>query len=906
MSKYNCDTVSSATRTTLSENQNRSPVDINEVDMPPGKVVRHLAPWYPLLLAVSLLFAIRSAQRWIIDYFEVYGHRAVFVMVDGLQIILLSAAGAIVRRNWRHVMVMALVGAGACVLLFLAQSDVLSGTLFWGRATVAAWMIVGAELALTGHRDRRDYFWAGLAGLMVGALLAVADAWLACCQPFVNLPINPPWATRLPIGYILSGTLTAFLVWLTITALQIRPARTWSRPVIGIATCAIMLPVASTIAFFTSGLHSLAVASLRNGSPFDVSIGVKLLTETRDRKDRDLIWDAIVRSDWTKYRPQEGSQSEWPAGDWRESAISQLSKLDATDTAARLAKMLQDHPTAYMAGTVAPYLAQARCCDTSAVLLRYAWLGDSRCTNALAVMRIPQVAPVMISELSCLDSIRGSERLINRLFHSVADWRAAQDRIRSELTTLLGKNVGDNPDAWSRYYDSVIDQTPSPLSVQQRNDMARVTRCFNTYFKMRNEWKSAQQEAIRRASSISEAAVRTISSLTTQPPDWNVPTVKALEQEVTAYAERVAKLRNAANRPSPAVPPLRPTIRLLPSDKPGVVRCIEELQNTSDKTVYIDEGQEVRGITLVAEWRSVNGRRQLVRDFLDEADVSNFPICGSCADGSPRQLDPSEKLTTDYEFTVKSAGVFRLKTKWSVTSHEDRRDVGIAYDVDFPPQEITVTPDEVPSWVGSTEARQLADKELAKTRKPGERYDTTTIASCDGKTWEVSFSLQKNGKPGNTVAFSIDRHTGKVTRRDAGNPLNRADQEDDIREAVFRWLFDHNASGQQSRVAAYFLDIDAGNGDPSDAFIKRFLDHKPPVRKKSQCIKDPRHGVLDKTSRKNGLLFYIERIKWLSDAEVEVSGGYYEGPESASTNTYRLKNDGHRWKVTSDRLDGIS
>jgi hypothetical protein len=35
----------------------------------------------------------------------------------------------------------------------------------------------------------------------------------------------------------------------------------------------------------------------------------------------------------------------------------------------------------------------------------------------------------------------------------------------------------------------------------------------------------------------------------------------------------------------------------------------------------------------------------------------------------------------------------------------------------------------------------------------------------------------------------------------------RESQTDDIREAVFRWQFDHNGSGQQTNAQVYFLEI---------------------------------------------------------------------------------------------------
>ena len=134
----------------------------------------------------------------------------------------------------------------------------------------------------------------------------------------------------------------------------------------------------------------------------------------------------------------------------------------------------------------------------------------------------------------------------------------------------------------------------------------------------------------------------------------------------------------------------------------------------------------------------------------------------------------------------------------------------------------------------------------------------------------------------------------------------RQSQEDDIREAAFRWQFDHNVSGQQKKAKVYFLAVGEKSADPSDEFIKRFADNKPPVRKRSECSADPGKGVLDKKTGGQGLMFLVTSIKWNSDTEVEVKGGYYESGRSASGNTYTLKKEKGKWKVTNDKLDEIA
>jgi hypothetical protein len=70
-----------------------------------------------------------------------------------------------------------------------------------------------------------------------------------------------------------------------------------------------------------------------------------------------------------------------------------------------------------------------------------------------------------------------------------------------------------------------------------------------------------------------------------------------------------------------------------------------------------------------------------------------------------------------------------------------------------------------------------------------------------------------------------------------GVDSDRSAEEDNIREAVFRYLFDHNASAQQHKAHAYCLAIMHGDRkvDPSDKFIERFARQRPRVRKASAC-----------------------------------------------------------------------
>jgi hypothetical protein len=131
-------------------------------------------------------------------------------------------------------------------------------------------------------------------------------------------------------------------------------------------------------------------------------------------------------------------------------------------------------------------------------------------------------------------------------------------------------------------------------------------------------------------------------------------------------------------------------------------------------------------------------------------------------------------------------------------------------------------------------------------------------------------------------------------------------QQNDIREAVFRYQFGHNASIQGNSVGVYCISVE-NKADPSDNFMKRFAGFKPPVHKASDCSTDAYKGVVEKATGKRGLVFWVKSINWISQTDAEVAGGYFEDGLSASHNTYivsRAKEG--RWRVSKEWMTRLS
>lgn len=140
----------------------------------------------------------------------------------------------------------------------------------------------------------------------------------------------------------------------------------------------------------------------------------------------------------------------------------------------------------------------------------------------------------------------------------------------------------------------------------------------------------------------------------------------------------------------------------------------------------------------------------------------------------------------------------------------------------------------------------------------------------------------------------------------------RAAEELDIREAVFRHQFAHNASGQKQNARVLCLGVrqmhpvdGPSESDPEPALLARFSNHLAPVRGQSACMVDG-SGVVDKATGAQGLSFRVGPIAWVNGEEVTLGGGYYEASLSSSGNEYRVRKIEGRWTVVEDRMTYIS
>lgn len=125
-----------------------------------------------------------------------------------------------------------------------------------------------------------------------------------------------------------------------------------------------------------------------------------------------------------------------------------------------------------------------------------------------------------------------------------------------------------------------------------------------------------------------------------------------------------------------------------------------------------------------------------------------------------------------------------------------------------------------------------------------------------------------------------------------------------VLETVFRYQFDHNASGSQRNVDYFFVRLD--HSDPPPELLERFKNQSPRVLPASMAKSSAGRGVTHKDLGGRGLIFNITQIAWLDANTAEVDGGYYEAGLSASGNTYRVERRDGKWVVTKNEMHWIS
>ena len=134
-----------------------------------------------------------------------------------------------------------------------------------------------------------------------------------------------------------------------------------------------------------------------------------------------------------------------------------------------------------------------------------------------------------------------------------------------------------------------------------------------------------------------------------------------------------------------------------------------------------------------------------------------------------------------------------------------------------------------------------------------------------------------------------------ASQKNSGEP-SRVDQEDSVREAVYRYQF----KNFDLLVAYHFISVNGKN--PSAAVLQRFHGEEPPVLpvSDSEKLKKPMKLIQNRNDYKQGVLFNQGQIKWVSDTKADIDGGFECGDIcDEASGVYHASRVENKWVVDS-------
>jgi len=142
------------------------------------------------------------------------------------------------------------------------------------------------------------------------------------------------------------------------------------------------------------------------------------------------------------------------------------------------------------------------------------------------------------------------------------------------------------------------------------------------------------------------------------------------------------------------------------------------------------------------------------------------------------------------------------------------------------------------------------------------------------------------------LGYSVQNNSRSPRRPMVGSHI-----EQKILETVFKYQI--RRCGRNFHSKTYFLSYKAQ--DPPDDLVAGFVDHGMLVRKRSQM-----RGYRDIETGKQGIMLSIIRIEHLNGNRTQVFGSCGEGSLAANYYTYRVRRTKRGWRVTHQRLVGVS
>lgn len=480
--------------------------------------------WPPWFIAVAVMGGLWLTLACFGMDLSEESYEVVFVGIG----VSLFVPGAIRRRNVKHVLAMCAFGTVApfltdwVVSLFISPDRFLLWYVLWP----AAWM------TLIGVVE-----WLMAPGGSIRVLAWIAFACQSATAGFGVLffLVRRTWETS-SVAYSVSLVLMALVTWIAVPW-GFRLASSTRRRAPFLALGAALTMVTFCVFMFTSGIYSLAKASLLGYGPYSQR-SASLLLDFRGREsDYEFIFDRLCDADWSKPDPT------MTARDWRKTSVEVLIRHDEDWATARLADLLVEQPSRTLIDMTDGLFVEKTCYETVPIYMRYA-LADSREHSYFALVGANRYK-LALQELGVPHVVHAW--LIDRTYSAVfAEMVRASDEgrepnlegidilvsneLRMYMVEILGEDAGPHLSDWEMFYEARIESLPTPLSEAQQDELERVIRCDEQYIIALAEWRDFVKQTTLQA---------WVQAVKPTEPDWDVPTTGALEEEVMRFVRDV-------------------------------------------------------------------------------------------------------------------------------------------------------------------------------------------------------------------------------------------------------------------------------------------------------------------------------------------------------------------------------
>lgn len=160
-------------------------------------------------------------------------------------------------------------------------------------------------------------------------------------------------------------------------------------------------------------------------------------------------------------------------------------------------------------------------------------------------------------------------------------------------------------------------------------------------------------------------------------------------------------------------------------------------------------------------------------------------------------------------------------------------------------------------------------------------------------------------------------------RQQLATQASKSAEEEEIRAVVLRaQMMDWAKGGDKSEAEAkdksdkeiakqlnfktFFISVEGK--DPSAGLMLKLADVPRVLKPASACeiAKVVKMPVVDKKTRKRGIIFSVDKIRWSTENSVKVDGGYHCDGLCGAGITFSLERVNSKWTITKSAMNWIS